>query len=50
MGMDPAEDSDNVENGPKILNIRMDSAPAFQTVATTTPPRDFMGTGTASTI
>jgi hypothetical protein len=50
MGMDPAEDSDNVENGPKIHTIIMDSAPAFHNVATTTPPRDFMGTGIASTI
>ena len=48
--MDTVEDSDNVENGLKINTTRMDSAPIFQTVATTTPSRDFMGPGTVSAI
>ena len=50
MEMGTAEDSDNVENGPKIHTSRMDPAPSFQIVATTTPSRDIMGTGTVSTI
>ena len=50
MEMDTAEDSDNVENGPKIHNTRMDPAPAFQIVATTKPSRNIMGNGTVSTV
>ena len=50
MKMDTAEDSDNVENGPKIRTTRTDPAPAHQIVAITTPTRDIMGNDTVSTI
>jgi hypothetical protein len=37
VGMDTAEDINNVENGPEVHYTRMVTATSIQTVATTTP-------------
>jgi len=46
VGMDTAEGSNNVENGPEAHTTRAVTAPTIQTVATTTPSCCFMGPGT----
>jgi hypothetical protein len=48
VGMDTAEDSNNVENGPEAHNTRIVTGPKIQTVATIMPSCGFMGPGTFS--
>jgi hypothetical protein len=48
--MDTEADSNNDENRSEVHTTRMVIAPTLQTVATTTPPGDSMGSGTVSAL
>jgi len=50
VGLDTAEDSSNVANGPEAHTTRMFIGPEIQTVATSSPPGGFIGPGTVSAI
>jgi hypothetical protein len=50
VGMDTAADSNDNENRPEVHTTRMVIASTLQTVTTTTPPGDSVGSGIVSAL